>query len=194
MATDDAFVVAQPSTPASYFHLLRWHAYHEPRRPLVVFTPKGLLRLPGASSRLEDLTDGTFEFVLDDPRAAERKDRVERLVLCSGKIYYDIDGHERRESADSVAIARVELLYPFARDQLATLIATYPNLKQIVWTQEEPKNMGAWSVMSRRLPELLPEGVELRYVGRPQRASPSEGYPAAHRKEQERIVLTALEG
>jgi len=119
---------------------------------------------------------------------------VERLVLCSGKIYYDIDGHERRETANSVAIARVELLYPFARDQLAALIATYPNLKQVIWSQEEPKNMGTWSVMSRRLPELLPEGVELRYVGRPQRASPSEGYPAAHRSEQERIVLTALEG
>ena len=110
-------------------------------------------------------------------------------MLCSGKIYYDIDGHEKREEADSVAIARVELLYPFARDQLTELIAGYPNLKQIVWAQEEPKNMGAWSVMWRRLPELLPEGVELAYVGRPQRASPSEGYPAAHRSEQERIVL-----
>jgi multifunctional 2-oxoglutarate metabolism enzyme len=103
-----------------------------------------------------------------------------------------MDGHERRESASSVAIARVELLYPFAREQLAELIATYPNLKQVMWTQEEPKNMGAWSVMFRRLPELLPEGVELGYIGRPQRASPSEGYPAAHRSEQERIVLTAL--
>ena len=113
-------------------------------------------------------------------------------MLCSGKVYYDIDGHEQREQADSVAIARVELLYPFARDQLAELIASYPNLKQIVWAQEEPKNMGAWSVMWRRLPELVPEGVELSYVGRPQRASPSEGYPAAHRTEQERIVLTAL--
>jgi 2-oxoglutarate dehydrogenase E1 component len=143
---------------------------------------------------MEDLTEGTFEFVLDDPRAQDGKDRVEKLVLCSGKLYYDIEGHERRESAESVAIARVELLYPFARDQLAALIATYPNLKQVAWTQEEPKNMGAWSVMWRRLPELVPDGVELRYIGRPQRASPSEGYPAAHRSEQERIVLTALEG
>ncbi len=91
-----------------------------------------------------------------------------------------------------MAIARVELLYPFARDQLAQVIAGYPNLKQILWAQEEPKNMGAWSVMSRRLPELVPKGVELSYVGRPQRSSPSEGYPAAHRSEQERIVLTAL--
>jgi 2-oxoglutarate dehydrogenase E1 component len=159
---------------------------------LIVFTPKGLLRLGAASSRLDELTSGTFQFVVDDPRAVERKEQVERLVLCSGKVYYDMDGHERRESASSVAIARVELLYPFAREQLAELIATYPNLKQVMWTQEEPKNMGAWSVMFRRLPELLPEGVELGYIGRPQRASPSEGYPAAHRSEQERIVLTAL--
>jgi multifunctional 2-oxoglutarate metabolism enzyme len=194
LAAEGNIRLANPSTAAQYFHLLRRQARIAKPRPLVVFTPKGLLRLPGASSRMEDLTDGTFEFVLDDPRASDRKGQVERLVLCSGKIYYDIDGHERRDSADSVAIARVELLYPFARDQLAALTATYPNVKQIVWTQEEPKNMGAWSVMSRRLPELLPEGVELSYVGRPQRASPSEGYPAAHRSEQERIVLTALEG
>jgi 2-oxoglutarate decarboxylase len=194
LAAEGNIRLANPSTAAQYFHLLRRQARIAKPRPLVVFTPKGLLRLPGASSRLEDLTSGTFEFVLDDPRAADRKDRVERLVLCSGKIYYDIDGHERRETAETVAIARVELLYPFAREQLAALIKTYPNLKQIVWTQEEPKNMGAWSVMWRRLPELLPDGAELGYVGRPQRASPSEGYPAAHRKEQERIVLTALEG
>ncbi len=194
LAAEGNIRLANPSTAAQYFHLLRRQARIAKPRPLVVFTPKGLLRLPGASSRLEDLTSGTFDFVLDDPRAQDRKERVERLVLCSGKIYYDIDGHERREPAESVAIARVELLYPFARDQLAGLIETYPNLKQVVWTQEEPKNMGAWSVMWRRLPELLPDGVELGYVGRPQRASPSEGYPAAHRSEQERIVLTALEG
>src|SRR6476620_7449912 len=194
LAAEGNIRLANPSTAAQYFHLLRRQARIAKPRPLVAFTPKGLLRLPGASSRLEDLTSGTFQFVLDDPRATDRKDRVERLVLCSGKLYYDIDGHERREKAESVAIARAELLYPFARDQLAALIESYPNLKQVVWAQEEPKNMGAWSVMWRRLPEILPEGVELSYVGRPQRASPSEGYPEAHRKEQERIVLTALDG
>jgi 2-oxoglutarate dehydrogenase E1 component len=194
LAAEGNIRLANPSTAAQYFHLLRRQARIAKARPLVVFTPKGLLRLPAASSTLEELTSGTFHFVLDDPRARERKEQVERLVLCSGKLYYDIDGHERREQAGSVAIARVELLYPFARDQLATLVSSYPNVKRVVWAQEEPKNMGAWSVMWRRLPELLPEGVELEYVGRPQRASPSEGYPAAHRSEQERIVLTALEG
>jgi len=192
LAAEGNIRLANPTTAAQYFHLLRRQARIAKPRPLIVFTPKGLLRLGAASSRLEDLTSGTFQFVVDDPRAVERKEQVERLVLCSGKVYYDMDGHERRESASSVAIARVELLYPFAREQLAELIATYPNLKQVMWTQEEPKNMGAWSVMFRRLPELLPEGVELGYIGRPQRASPSEGYPAAHRSEQERIVLTAL--
>ena len=98
-------------------------------------------------------------------------------MLCSGKVYYDIDGHDRREQADSVAIARVELLYPFARDQLAELIAGYPNLKQIVWAQEEPKNMGAWSVMWRRLPELIPEGVELCLRRPPPARQPQRGLP-----------------
>jgi 2-oxoglutarate dehydrogenase E1 component len=194
LAAEGNIRLANPTTAAQYFHLLRRQARIAKPRPLIVFTPKGLLRLAAASSRLEDLTSGTFGFVLDDPRAQDRKDQVERLVLCSGKVYYDIDGHEKRERAASVAIARVELLYPFARDQLSELVAGYPNLKQVMWTQEEPKNMGAWSVMWRRLPELLPEGVELGYIGRPPRASPSEGYPAAHRSEQERIVLTALEG
>ena len=115
-------------------------------------------------------------------------------MLCSGKIYYDIDAAPKREETENVAVARVELLYPFAKEQLIELIGTYPNLKEIVWTQEEPRNMGAWSVMQRRMPELLPEGVELGYVGRPPRASPGEGYAVAHTKEQERIVLTSLMG
>jgi 2-oxoglutarate dehydrogenase E1 component len=193
LAAEGNIRLANPTTAAQYFHLLRRQARIAKPRPLVVFTPKGLLRLKAAASSLEELTSGSFAFVLDDPRVTDRE-RIERLVLTSGKLYYDIDGHERREQATSVAIARVELLYPFARDQISELIASYPNLKQIVWAQEEPKNMGSWKVMFRRMPELRPEGVEFRYVGRPQRSSPSEGYPAAHRLEQERIVLTALEG
>jgi multifunctional 2-oxoglutarate metabolism enzyme len=185
--------LANPTTAAQYFHLLRRQARISKPRPLVVFTPKGLLRLRDAASTLEELSTGQFQFVLDDPRVSDREP-VERLVLCSGKLFYDIDLHERRESASSVAIARVELLYPFARNEIERLISAYPKLRQVVWAQEEPKNMGAWSVMARRMPELLPDGVEFSYVGRPQRSSPSEGYPAAHRLEQERIVLTALDG
>jgi 2-oxoglutarate dehydrogenase E1 component len=195
LASEGNIRLANPSTAGQYFHLIRRQARIAKPRPLVVFTPKGLLRLRNAASSLEELTSGTFQFVLDDPRAGDDgRDAIDRLVLCSGKVFYDIDQHERRQTATNVAVARVELLYPFARNELQRLIASYPNLKKIVWAQEEPKNMGAWSVMARRLPELLPEGAELAYVGRPQRSSPSEGYPAAHRLEQERIVLTALEG
>jgi 2-oxoglutarate decarboxylase len=192
LAAEGNMRLANPTTAGQYFHLLRRQARIAKPRPLIVFTPKGLLRLPAAATKLDELTSGGFQFVLDDPRAVDRRDEIERLVLCSGKLYYDIDGHDKRQEAGSVAIARVELLYPFAREQLTQLISAYPNVKQIVWAQEEPKNMGAWSVMSRRLPELVSDGVELGYVGRPQRASPGEGYPPAHRSEQERIVLTAL--
>ncbi len=194
LAAEGNIRIANPSTAAQYFHLLRRQAHIQKARPMVVFTPKGLLRLPRATSTLEDLTSGSFEFVLDDPLAQDRKDEVERLVLCSGKIYYDIDAAPKREETENVAIARAELLYPFAKEQLAELIASYPSLKEIVWVQEEPRNMGAWSVMQRRMPELVPEGVELGYIGRPPRASPGEGYAVAHTKEQERIVLTALMG
>jgi 2-oxoglutarate decarboxylase len=194
LAAEGNMRIANPTTAAQYFHLLRRQARIAKPRPLVVFTPKGLLRLGAAASTLSDLTSGTFQFVLDDPRAQDRKEEVRRLVLCSGKIYYDMDGHERRESATSVAIARVELLYPFAKQQIRDVVASYPNLEEIVWVQEEPQNMGAFKVMTRREPEIVPEGVDFRYAGRPQRASPSEGYPAAHRSEQERIVLTALTG
>jgi 2-oxoglutarate decarboxylase len=194
LAAEGNIRIANPTTAAQYFHLLRRQALIAKARPMVVFTPKGLLRLPRATSTLPELSFGSFQFVLDDPAARERTDAIERLVLCSGKIYYDIDAAPKREETETVAVARVELLYPFAKEQIAELIAGYPNLKEIVWVQEEPRNMGAWSVMQRRMPELLPEGVELGYVGRPPRASPGEGYAVAHTKEQERIVLTAVLG
>ena len=184
--------IAYPTTAAQYFHLLRRQALIRKPRPLIVFTPKGLLRLDRATVGLEELTDGEFQYILDDPAAGDRREKVERLVLCTGKVFFDIDGNERREGADNVAIARVEMLYPFAQEQLERLIASYPNLKEIAWVQEEPRNMGAWKVMSRRMPTVLPEGVKLTYIGRQGRASTGEGYSGAHAREQERIVLTAL--
>jgi 2-oxoglutarate decarboxylase len=184
--------IANPTTAAQYFHLLRRQALIRKPRPLIVFTPKGLLRLDRATASLKELTDGELQFVLDDPKAAERREKVERLVLCTGKVYYDMDGNERREGAENVAIARVEVIYPFAKEQLEEVIGAYPNLKEIAWVQEEPRNMGAWKVMSRRMPGVLPEGVQLTYIGRQGRASPGEGYSGAHAREQERIVLTAL--
>jgi 2-oxoglutarate dehydrogenase E1 component len=192
LAAEGNIRIAYPSTAAQYFHLLRRQALIRKPRPLIVFTPKGLLRSNRAAATPEELTEGSFHFTLDDPTGGERRDKVERLVLCTGKIYYDMDANERREAADTIAIARVELIYPFAKEQLTELIASYPNLKEVVWAQEEPRNMGCWKVMSRRLPDLMPEGVTLEYVGRPTRASPGEGYSIAHAREQERIVLTAL--
>ncbi|HWB69493.1 MAG TPA: multifunctional oxoglutarate decarboxylase/oxoglutarate dehydrogenase thiamine pyrophosphate-binding subunit/dihydrolipoyllysine-residue succinyltransferase subunit, partial [Solirubrobacterales bacterium] len=192
LAAEGNIRIANPSSAAQYFHLLRRQGLIRKPRPMVVFTPKGLLRLDRAAATPEELTGGSFQFILDDPKAGERREKVERLILCSGKIYYDIDANEHRDDAEKVAIARVELIYPFAKEQLGELIASYPNLKEIVWVQEEPRNMGCWKVMSRRLPDLLPEGIELGYVGRPTRASTGEGYSVAHNREQERIVLTAL--
>jgi 2-oxoglutarate dehydrogenase E1 component len=192
LAAEGNIRIANPTTAAQYFHLLRRQALIRKPRPLIVFTPKGLLRLDRAAATPQQLTDEHFHFILNDPTAAERREKVERLVLCTGKVYFDMDASERREQAENVAIARVELLYPFAKEQLTELIASYPNLKEITWVQEEPRNMGCWKVMSRRLPDLLPEGVELGYIGRPIRASPGEGYSVAHAREQERIVLTAL--
>ena len=184
--------VANCSTPAQYFHLLRRQALHEEMRPLVVFTPKSLLRLPAATSRLEDLSGGSFQPVLDDPAAAQRAQDVKRLVLCSGKIYYDLLASPARDKAGSVAIGRVELLYPLPVEQIGALIKRYPNLAEIVWTQEEPFNMGARKFLMRALRSLAPSGVQVLEVARPERASPAEGYPAAHAAEQARIVTEAL--
>jgi 2-oxoglutarate dehydrogenase E1 component len=155
-------------------------------------TPKSLLRNPAAASTLEDLSDGHFTPVLDDPTLPGERDKVTRLVLCSGKLYYDLVGHESRPEIDHVAVGRVELLYPFAENELRELMQSYPSLRTVVWAQEEPKNMGARNVMEQRLSWIMPEGVGYEYIGRQLRASPGEGYAAAHRTEQARIVREAL--
>jgi 2-oxoglutarate dehydrogenase E1 component len=185
--------VANCTTPAQYFHLLRRQARHAELRPLVVFTPKSLLRLPAAASRLEELTAGMFQPVLDDAEAAERSEKVTRLVLCSGKVYYDIAGSPARAGAEHVAVGRVEMLYPFPAAEIADLVAHYPNLHEIVWAQEEPRNMGARKFLVPKIQGLVPASVAVREISRPERASPAEGYPAAHAAEQARIVRAALE-
>lgn len=186
----DNIRVVNPSTAAQYFHLLRRQALDPVARPLVVMTPKGLLRLKEAASTLDDLALGSFRPVLDD--AGADKERVRRLVLCSGKVYYDIAGHELRAPAETVAVARIEQLYPFPTEELGALVGSYPALAEVVWAQEEPQNMGPWRSIRHRLEESLPSGVSLRYVGRNWRASPSEGYPTAHLREQDRIARDAL--
>jgi len=183
--------VANCTTSGQYFHLLRMQATEKKAIPLIVMTPKSLLRMKAASSTLADLATGAFAPVLADPRA-DRAQSVERIVLCSGKIYYDLIGHASYGDARKTAIVRVELLAPFPAEMLAAVVAGYPAARQILWVQEEPKNMGAWSHV-RRVADRLPERVaNATYVGRPYRAAPSEGYGSAHAAEQERIVSTAL--
>ena len=201
LGAGDNLRVANCTCASQYFHLLRRQAQllsTEPR-PLVIFTPKSLLRNPRAAANLADLTTGTFQPVLDDPRDSGRKSGVTRLLLCSGKVYMDLvygpspkfEFREEFLAGDSVAVARVELLNPFPSDELVALAATYPNLEEIVWVQEEPRNMGAWTFMRPRLRDLLP-GLPLRYIGRPEAASPAEGSPILHSLEQKRIVTEAF--
>jgi 2-oxoglutarate dehydrogenase E1 component len=191
LAAEGNIRVANLTTPAQYFHLLRRQARVAKQRPLVIMTPKSLLRLPQATSRLEHLSDSRFYPVLAEPRIDEEK--VRRLVLCTGKLYYDLKGHATRENNEGVAITRVELLYPFPQQQIMDEVRRYPNLREVVWVQEEPRNMGARAHMSPRLLQILPSELEFGYIGRPERASPGEGYPAAHTVEQNRIIRTALD-
>jgi 2-oxoglutarate dehydrogenase E1 component len=190
LAAQENIRIANCTTAAQYFHLLRRQALDPSARPLVVMTPKGLLRLKQAASSLDELTDGAFRPVLADPAADP--EAVRRLVLCSGKVYYDLVGHELRAGAGWIAVGRLEQLYPFPVAAAAELVRAYPHLEELVWAQEEPQNMGPWRAIRHRLEEALPEGVRLWFVGRPWRASPSEGYPTAHLKEQNRIVREAL--
>jgi 2-oxoglutarate dehydrogenase E1 component len=183
--------VTYPTTPAQYFHLLRRQAFRRPERPMIVMTPKSLLRHPMATSKVAELTEGTFRRVLPDPSVTDA-DKITRLVLCSGKIYYDIAGHERRAEAEHVAIGRMELLYPFPQEHLEQLLASYPNLEQVVWAQEEPRNMGALTYVGPRLRPVVPRKVSLSYTARPERASPAEGKSRAHVKQQNQLVLEAL--
>jgi 2-oxoglutarate dehydrogenase E1 component len=189
LAAQENIRVANPSTSAQYFHLLRRQALDPSARPLVVMTPKGLLRLKESAGRLEELADGRFQPLIDD-RADHSQ--VRRLVLTSGKVYYDIVGHEQRAQHPEIAVVRLEQLYPFPTSEAVTLVASYPALEEVVWAQEEPQNMGAWRAIRHRLEEAIGGRVSLRYVGRPWRASPSEGYPTAHLQEQERIVREVL--
>jgi 2-oxoglutarate dehydrogenase E1 component len=190
LAAQENMRIANCTTSAQYFHLLRRQALDATARPLVVMTPKGLLRLKQASSNLDELSGGEFQPLIDD--AGADHERMTRLVLCSGKIYYDIVGHEQRAAAEEVAVARLEQLYPFPVARAAELVRGYPNLREVVWVQEEPQNMGAFRAIRHRLEEAKPDDVPLLYVGRPWRASPSEGYPTAHLREQDRIVRAAL--
>ena len=184
--------IANCTTAAQYFHLLRAQAKDPYALPLIVMSPKSLLRSRPSYATANELVEGNFQHIIDDATAASKRNEVERVVLCSGKVYYDLISHEAYKKIQKTAIVRVELLAPFPVEKILMLLASYPNLKQVIWTQEEPSNMGAHAHVVRRLCSKLPAQLEFSYVGRPHRASPSEGYPGAHAGEQDRIVTTAL--
>ncbi|HET8586681.1 MAG TPA: multifunctional oxoglutarate decarboxylase/oxoglutarate dehydrogenase thiamine pyrophosphate-binding subunit/dihydrolipoyllysine-residue succinyltransferase subunit [Candidatus Limnocylindria bacterium] len=193
LAAEGNIRIAYPTTPGQYFHLLRRQALIDELRPLIVFTPKSLLRLPAAASRLSDLATGRFEPVLDDPTIATGRaaSAVRRVVVCSGKVYYDLLAARKDERPD-VAIVRVERLYPFPADELRTVLSRYGKTQRVVWVQEEPRNMGPRKFVMPKIRQLVPREIKLEDVSRPERSRPAEGYPAAHAVEQARIVREAL--
>ena len=191
LAAEGNLRVAYPSTAANYYHLLREQAASKAPVPLVVMTPKSLLRAEVASGSIDEMANGTFKPVIDDPNIQD-KAKIERILLCSGKVYYDLIASELYPKMKKTAIVRIEQLSPMPADQINALLDTYPNLKSLVWVQEEPKNMGARAYARRRLLERLKRPLDIGYAGRGYRASPSEGYPGAHAVEQERVIKMAL--
>ncbi len=200
LCAEDNMQVCNFSTPAQYFHALRRQMHRTFRKPLVVMSPKSLLRHKLCVSPLRDFTEGGFQTVIDDialgdaPEAGVKIERsgVRRLLVCSGKIYYELLAARRERAADSIGIVRIEQLYPFPARELEAVFAAYPEAQQVYWVQEEPWNMGAWHVMYRRLHRVLPEGRTLNYVGRPDAASPATGSFKVHQAEERDLVNAAF--
>jgi 2-oxoglutarate dehydrogenase E1 component len=200
LCAEDNLQVCNLSTPAQYFHALRRQMHRNFRKPLVVMSPKSLLRHKAAVSTLDELAGGRFEAVLDDPAVAGApeagitldRSKVRRIVLCSGKIYYALLAARRERSGESIAIVRVEQLYPFPRAELEAIFASYPEARQVYWVQEEPQNMGAWLTTYPRLRRVVPEGASVEYVGRAEAASPAAGSYKVHQQEEAEIVNSAL--
>ena len=189
LAAEDNMWIVQPSTPANHFHMLRTQAYKRPRKPLIAFTPKQLLRLPAASSAIEEFTSGSFTPVYSEVDSRVSTHEVTKVLVCSGRVYYDLI-HERAErGAWNTAIIRVEQLYPLPVDELRKALATYPNA-QVVWVQDEPKNQGAWPYFALNLfPEL---GITPALVSRPESATTAAGRASLHREQAADILRRAF--
>ena len=187
--------VCVPTTPAQVFHMLRRQVVRPLRKPLVVFSPKSLLRHKLAVSSLESLSSGKFQTVIPEVDDLD-KDKVTRLVLCSGKVYYDLLSMRREKQLDTVAIVRIEQLYPFPEPDLEAVLAQWPRLDSVVWCQEEPKNQGAWYCSQHHMQRVIAAhgntGLTLEYAGRPASAAPACGYMSMHLEEQEGLVARAL--
>ncbi len=186
LCAEDNMQVCWPSTPAQYFHLLRRQIHRNFRKPLIIFTPKGLLRLPEAVSTLTDLSTGHFREIIDDPGFEE----AQKIFFCSGKVYYELIEKRKALGLNDTAILRVEQFYPFPEAQLRDALSKYPTAARFHWIQEEPENMGGWDFMRFRLREL--SGSDPVYIGRPPAASPASGYMASYRQEQDKLLETAF--
>jgi 2-oxoglutarate dehydrogenase E1 component len=189
LCAQDNMTVAVPSTPANYFHLLRWQVLSGRVKPLIVMTPKSMLRLKTATSAVADFTGGSFRPVIGDQEQLDPAG-VRRVLLCSGKVYYDLAARRAAEGLTGAAIIRAERLYPLPADELAAEVGRYPAAERVTWVQEEPANMGAWPYMALRLPGLLGRPVDV--VSRPASSAPAGGSAKAHADEQARLVETAL--
>tara|TARA_Y100001935_G_scaffold255672_1_gene271328 strand:+ start:152986 stop:156642 length:3657 start_codon:yes stop_codon:yes gene_type:complete len=191
LCAEDNMQVMNLSTPAQYFHMLRKQTLQELKKPTILMSPKSLLRHPMAVSNTEELANGKFMPFIPDQHFNDN-DSLERLVICSGKVYYDLVKYREENEIENVAIARLEQFYPFPDSDIEEYLSTLKNVKEIVWCQEEPKNMGAWFFVASRLTEVLGEGQKLKYVGRQASASPAAGQKKIHDAEQNRLVENAL--
>jgi 2-oxoglutarate dehydrogenase E1 component len=194
LAAENNMTIARPSTPASYFHLLRRQAYARPRRPLIVFTPKSMLRLRGATSDVADFTNGRFLPVIDDARMTDEAaaSTVKRVLLHSGKIHYDLLTElENRADASSFALVRLEQFYPLPTDDLTPVLARYPDA-EVMWVQDEPANQGAWPFISLELVPAL-DGRAVSVSARPASASPAAGSTKRSAAEQSELIGKALQ-
>jgi 2-oxoglutarate dehydrogenase complex dehydrogenase (E1) component-like enzyme len=183
-----------PSTPAQYFHLLRRQMHRDVRKPLIVFTPKSLLRLPAARSRTDEFVTGHFQETVADPIEPEVAS-VRRVLLASGKIAFDLEAYREKQGIVGVAILRLEQLYPFPHDQILEHLERYPNADELRWVQEEPENMGAYVFIHFQLHSFrLPQGVRFGHVSREESASPATGSATVHEREQQDLLKRAFEG
>ena len=190
LCADNNMQICNLTTPAQYFHALRRQIHRDYRKPLVIMTPKSLLRHPLAVSKATDFTDGRFYAIMADPLPADPAS-VARMILCSGKVYYDLKAEQEKRGATDATILRVEQLYPLHVEKIKRIASACPNLKRVVWCQEEPQNMGAWFFMQPRLRDLL--GRNISYAGRPESPSPAVGSLAIHRLQQAELVSRAFE-
>ena len=193
LCAENNLQVCYPTTPAQYFHLLRRQVRQDIVRPLIVMTPKSLLRLPAATSTMAELQTGGFEPAIDDAGITDRT-KVKRIVVSSGKVFYDLDAARNADTPvrSDVALVRLEQFYPFPKSMLAEIFASYPNAAEIVWTQEEPRNMGGWAFAEPRLRAILPANTTLQYIGRAASASPATGSYSIHNAEQAKLVNDSL--